>query len=422
MVVAVALNPAAAEFVPGPPKSFLAAAAKGIKRKGRKVPATRQAVPIVVDKSSSLSSCYFEDESRTSSNDSKDEGGPLQRGPSSLTSSSSSDLLPCRPSFKSVQQLKVHAPGCACQRLSRAREELGDDSGYLVTSRDARTPDVHFGAAFGFNSAHADDDAARREAEKALAEAIQNSEMIAESHKLSCAACLLDGHWRNGAVCLFGNRDDVVDLCERSNALEDKQHKYVKVQNLNEDSVLNSGHPQKEDDKSPTVSVSDEDDYDFVLVRCVAIRIQQLKDALGAYDEENKADVVLPFKNAKGVVEQRRVIVEVKHHVVEALQIVDIQPEDSTAVEYALCLTYVDNRGVVSLDLPGGKRRLAETAWEAALRETVDECDLETGNEGHTYFGTDGTLEKKDHPTFAVQSWIDGQSVRFFLMTPAPQC
>ena len=39
--------------------------------------------------------------------------------------------------------------------------------------------------------------------------------------------------------------------------------------------------------------------------------------------------------------------------------------------DHLLVLCTVDAYGVLSLDLPGGKRRLAETAWEAAAREAA---------------------------------------------------
>ena len=50
---------------------------------------------------------------------------------------------------KQAQQLKVHAPGCSCARLARTRGRHaaeGRASGYVVASRDAKAPDLHFGS------------------------------------------------------------------------------------------------------------------------------------------------------------------------------------------------------------------------------------------------------------------------------------
>lgn len=313
------------------------------------------------------------------------------RGQSSLASSSGSETVKvsnARNSFKSVQQLKVHAPGCDCQRLRRTREELGQDSGYLVTSRDARTPDVHFGTAYGFGSNPPTDDASRRNSECRLATAIASSEM--PSHRVSCAACLLDGHWRNGAVCLVGPKRDLEALCRAANA--DKDHKHLELRapgededdELRQDAVLPALDVVLNGDDIK-LSVCAPEEARLTLLRCVVLQLGAIRRSVSA--SHDKAEIVLPILTREGHTEFRPVRIDVKHHILEALEVVSLDDSD-----HALCLTYVDNRGVVSLDFPGGKRRLAETAWEAAARETADQCALVPTHLGDAFHGTGGIL------------------------------
>ena len=86
--------------------------------------------------------------------------------------------------------------------------------------------------------------------------------------------------------------------------------------------------------------------------------------------------------------------------------------------EYVLVLAYVDARNVVSLDLPGGKRKLAETAWEAAVREMADECKLAAAPGDDLFSGAGGALDAGG-AAFKARSYVDGQSVRFFVLRPA---
>jgi len=104
--------------------------------------------------------------------------------------------------------------------------------------------------------------------------------------------------------------------------------------------------------------------------------------------------------------------VEIKHHIQEALNIVDFKNAEAILVR-----AYVDHHGHASLDLPGGKRHLAETAWEAAVREMDDECALKCHAGADAFEAMQGHLDCEGR-RFKVASHVDGQSVRFFLLRP----
>ncbi|KAH8092874.1 hypothetical protein JL720_5040 [Aureococcus anophagefferens] len=333
-----------------------------------------------------------------------------------------------RPRHKpQPQQLKVHAPGCACARLVRARakhDEAGRASGYLVVSRDARAPDLHFGV-------DADDFAAEPEAsesapsptpspppegaprpaarragvgrgprtgasEAKLREAIASASDAAGT-KVSCAACLLDGDWRNGAVVVAGRQSSVSRVCGANGAL----------------------FPAGGDPKAF---------HGTALPRCVPVNVGGLLRAVMRGEEP----IPLPAELALPSPELGEGVVDVKHHIQEALGIVPFADllaggdgDDARADsmrrlaalddECVLVLAYVDARNVVSLDLPGGKRKLAETAWEAAVREMADECKLAAAP------GDDRAPAARSTPAArpSRRSYVDGQSVRFFVLRPA---
>merc|ERR1711965_526402 len=79
-------------------------------------------------------------------------------------------------------------------------------------------------------------------------------------------------------------------------------------------------------------------------------------------------------------------LVDAKHHVVEVFDVISFPAAD----DHLLVLCTVDAYGVLSLDLPGGKRRLAETAWEAAAREAANVAGLRVAVGGDRLGGADG--------------------------------
>ena len=139
----------------------------------------------------------------------------------------------------------MHAPGCSCARLARTRGRHaaeGRASGYVVASRDAKAPDLHFGsderdfgkrpeksegapAGPGERTAQrpaadrGEDAALRRRREALLSDAIADA-VKREANgpaRVSCAACMLDGAWRNGAIAVAGPPERVGAACAAAN-------------------------------------------------------------------------------------------------------------------------------------------------------------------------------------------------------------
>ena len=88
-------------------------------------------------------------------------------------------------------------------------------------------------------------------------------------------------------------------------------------------------------------------------------------------------------------------LVDAKHHVVEVFEVISFPAAD----DHLLVLCIVDAYGVLSLDLPGGKRRLAETAWEAAAREAANVAGLRVAVGGGRLGGADGAPTAAARPS-----------------------
>ena len=311
---------------------------------------------------------------------------------------------------KQAQQLKVHAPGCSCARLARTRGRHaaeGRASGYVVASRDAKAPDLHFGsderdfgkrpeksegapAGPGERTAQrpaadrGEDAALRRRREALLSDAIADA-VKREANgpaRVSCAACMLDGAWRNGAIAVAGPPERVGAACAAANRA------------LFGD--FGAG-------RFPPAGMW----HGRGAPVCVPISVRGLLQsrALGTA-VPLPPDYAMP-PPPPGCYP----LVDAKHHVVEVFDVISFPAAD----DHLLVLCTVDAYGVLSLDLPGGKRRLAETAWEAAAREAANVAGLRVAVGGDRLGGADGALDCGG-AAFRAEAARDGQSVRFFVL------
>ena len=73
-----------------------------------------------------------------------------------------------------------------------------------------------------------------------------------------------------------------------------------------------------------------------------------------------------------------------------------------------------DETGGLSLDLPGGKRRLGETAWEAACRELA-ELGLAVKLGVDALEGAGGAVAA-GAAAFRAERYAEGDSTRFFVL------
>uniref|UniRef100_A0A7S3NK91 Nudix hydrolase domain-containing protein n=1 Tax=Aureoumbra lagunensis TaxID=44058 RepID=A0A7S3NK91_9STRA len=321
--------------------------------------------------------------------------------------------------FPTVMQtplaLKVHASECECARLKRIREKQSSPA-FVVVSRDAKSPELHFDPIQHARS--------RREQEQQLAAMIA-AEPVTRGSRLSCAACLLDGDWRNGALALVGPRPAVESACRTANLTAPINTRKIQLEsgdyaqvprciclewsnlaecaNIAVTSIPTAPPSEPSPISNPASSPrTGTPPLPSPLVKC------DLPLILLASPEEQCKNTENPQLSPQSL------RIELKHHVLEAAQI--FKQSQNACV---LVLTYVDSRGIVSIDLPGGKRHLAETAWEAAARELHDETGLILDRVHEDAFhGTSANLVTKESIFFCTSQYIDGQSVRFFVMAP----
>ncbi|KAH8046791.1 hypothetical protein JL720_16288 [Aureococcus anophagefferens] len=223
------------------------------------------------------------------------------------------------------QQLKVHAPGCACARLVRARSTTR--RAVRLPRRERGAPDLHFGVDA--------DDAAEPEASES-APSPTPSPPPEGAPRPRPRRAESDG--------------------PRTGASEAKLREAI---------------------ASASDAAGTKAFHGTALPRCVPVNVGGLLRAVMRGEPIPLGGLGCRRRLGEGVV-------DVKHHIQEALGIVPFADllaggdgDDARADsmrrlaafddEYVLVLAYVDARNVVSLDLPGGKRKLAETAWEAAV-------------------------------------------------------
>jgi len=304
----------------------------------------------------------------------------------------------------------VHAPGCACGRLARTRGRHaaeGRASGYVIASRDAKSPDLHFGSDVDFGdlpersegapaapgeraaqrpaSDRGEDAARRRTREARLADAVADAVARAADGpaNVSCAACMLDGPWRNGSIAVAGPPESVGAACAAANRALFGDFGAGRFP----PAALWHGRPV-----------------------CVLIAVDHLLRASALGTVPLPPDFAVPPPPAG-----RQPLVNTKHRVVEVLDAVPFPAVD----DHLLVLCTVDACGVLSLDLPGGTRRLAETAWEAAAREAVTAAGLRVAVGKDRFGGADGALDCSG-AAFRAEAAHDGQSVRFFVLRAVP--
>ena len=326
----------------------------------------------------------------------------------------------------------------------------GRASGYVVASRDAKAPDLHFGsderdfgkrpeksegapAGPGERTAQrpaadrGEDAALRRRREALLSDAIADA-VKREANgpaRVSCAACMLDGAWRNGAIAVAGPPERVGAACAAANRalfgdfgagrfppagmwhgrgapvcvpisvrglLQSRALGCVEIGALVLLASASTPSTRRARwrgdagssplDRARTAASSPRNDLvkNFrVHPTHWLISTQALGTAVPL-----PPDYAMP-PPPPGCYP----LVDAKHHVVEVFDVISFPAAD----DHLLVLCTVDAYGVLSLDLPGGKRRLAETAWEAAAREAANVAGLRVAVGGDRLGGADGALD-----------------------------
>lgn len=174
--------------------------------------------------------------------------------------------------------------------------------------------------------------------------------------KMSCATCLLDLE-PNGFACVSSAQRELVDGA-RQNAMA-----RAKERRENGDSNLHDDHADA----------------------CLCLPRQALEDLLEAKTRSRTLqaqDAILEHFAAQGIdptlAETTRTVV-LQHHVQSLLDLTKNLPPEREDMWWLVMLyddTARPTKPCWSLDLPGGKRHLGETAIEGAIRETEEETSL----------------------------------------------
>jgi GR25 family glycosyltransferase involved in LPS biosynthesis len=227
------------------------------------------------------------------------------------------------------RDVKVHAAGCSCGPARRAREAAG--AGLLA--------EVGRGIWVRAGEAEGDD---RVAAERRMAAALlPHDSTDGVRLKVKCSICLLK-HEPNGCVALVGAADDLDPFVARSYANR------ARADRAHEDAA----------DAVATVPFS-------ILRRAfTATEPSELDRAL---------DQLASCLARVGLSAARDAPPRAQHHLTSFLQKERAVVKD----DELLFLICYDDDSHWTLDLPGGKRHLAETAWAAARREITEEALVE---------------------------------------------
>lgn len=249
---------------------------------------------------------------------------------------------------------KIHEPGCSCTKLVNLRKKaasrgITDDArfdGFVVIPDTSSKQLANVFVCPQTTKAAFDKD--RVATELRLQQALfppQQHPPLQPRYKVNCAACLLRVE-PNGFVSIqSSSRAAVQRVCDIATAtavsLQQQQH---------------------------------DDHGDFVAVvsyrKLKALRRAKTRGA----KEARTRDVWDELRQQTGVEGDTRSpppVLKVEHHL-EALLDLSSEPGDGSD-NYLLVMGYYADW---ALNLPGGKRRLGESTWECAKRETMEEISL----------------------------------------------
>lgn len=345
-------------------------------------------------------------ESSSSSNaPARERTNPSTRTPSSVriyTSNFAEFLQQCN----GAARYKVHKPLCDCPKVQRIRNgptivTTGSDSscrqcnieeeeggsfirnlnGLVVLPDIKRIPAVYM--CLGTDRATFVDNPLA--AETTLRDEIYHN-VPSTSWKLSCASCLLTLQ-PNGFVCISSTSSAEVDWVRdlaRTKALE----------------------------KDAAARHADHAHY----VCTFPLSSLRLRHTARTREQERQAsDELREHMMRQGVPVEHSYPVELQHHLTALLDITGgkiLERNGISTTPYWLALVYDDTNGnktdpCWSLDLPGGKRHLGETAFQGAMRETEEESSLKISTE---WLHGESTLKARKDPFNA-----------YFLLRPPPE-
>mmetsp|Transcript_12309 Transcript_12309/g.18891 ORF Transcript_12309/g.18891 Transcript_12309/m.18891 type:complete len:408 (-) Transcript_12309:235-1458(-) len=259
---------------------------------------------------------------------------------------------------------KVHAPGCDCSKIKTIRERASEhitENGHaldgLVVLPDIKSINSLYlcldtvNDVFRFNPKESE--LKLRHELFVINESFAGYNDGGQSYKVSCAQCLLEDN-PNGFVCVSSPSIQTVEIAKD---LAMKRIRYKMAENI----PLHSDHSK----------------YLCVISRNILWQCETTKTR----DQTKKADYTLRHSLSKQGFENigrddtfACCEIELGHHLSSLLHITKADA-DANSTYWLVMLQWTGTK--YKVDLPGGKRHLGETSFEAAIRECEEECSLE---------------------------------------------
>ena len=197
--------------------------------------------------------------------------------------------------------------------------------------------------------------------------------------KIRCAGCLLDGPWANGAAVIVGSRALVEAACAVAGAEAAR--------------AVADGEAQHDDHAHHVAALP--------------------VDLLRRPDTRARSDAILErLVGGRGLAPRARV--ELGHHIGAGLSALGdaLRPRDEV-----FAIVYDDDTHY-TVNLPGGKRHLAESPWVACLREAKEETSLILDSHGGDADGVGALARARAAPAlrFRVVTFGSRESMRFHLL------
>lgn len=265
---------------------------------------------------------------------------------------------------------KVHAPNCSCSKLQSFRKRYDDECrsladqlkdlaisdplDHLVVVPDTKTTP----AIFVCNEATSREFRAdARQCERKLADEIfegKTNSLDALPFKVTCAACLLTGHQKNGFLAIVSDSpQELQPIIEEARVASNKaaqlhsDHGNVCAVELTSLKSLLSAKTRARSNQ------------------VVSEMLEQLKD--GGIDLQS-ADASSDTSTIK-----------LGHHLTSLLLL--LQGKLKMMSGYIMVIVYDDGPKGLELDLPGGKRHLGETTLQSLVREVREETMIQLDEE-----------------------------------------
>eukprot|EP00956_Cyclotella_meneghiniana_P017676 scaffold29028_cov77-Cyclotella_meneghiniana.AAC.1 len=225
------------------------------------------------------------------------------------------------------------------------------------------------------------------------------------SFKVSCAICLLTGHYWNGFVALVSKSSDqlqpIIQTARRASKAKQQ-------------TGLHSDHAHF------VCAVEISLLQSLKMAKTRSARLSSANQLLNQIQRsgEKLAEDAQAFNNGGGMTNGQEFKFVLGHHLTSVLQILTDQCNCKTnLLQYLLVIGYQNESFNLTLDLPGGKRHLGETTLEGAIREVEEESSLQLNKKW-----LESRISVRYGGIDKIETNLDLSSVEFHHGTTAESC